>query len=757
MMELVPGQVLGEQFLLVRRVAETPGGQVWLAEDRAGERRVALKLLDARLLSQPGAIQRLHAEVEQSRRLPRDRAVIIESLQQFDGVVALVMEYFPGGDLAQFRGRPYNAFLPQLLGVAESLARLHADGLVHRDVKCSNVLLDGIGQPRLADFGLTTLAGLRAVGGSPYNASPQQLRGEPASASGDCYAFGAMLYELLSGYPPFYPDVTRDRVLSEPAPPLIARHPAPERLRRLALRLLAKSPAERPASMAEVRDELEAASRDPVAEDTAILTGRDLPGGPAPAVGTESAPRRWLGWAVGGVLVAAAIGVFVWLPGFVAERSASVAADAAAQTRTEIERARRQSVTAEAEAAARAEAEAGREPVRTRIAGLAERAAAVWGAADLARVRELAGDAQTQYDLANFADAAALWQQAGAVLDALDAARPAALARALADGAAAIEQGQARAATDAYSLALRIEPGDAAAQAGLARAATLDEVLAELDAAAASEQAGRLTEAEQAYRRALALDANTAGAAAGLARISATRSADAFAATMSRGFAAMAEGRTAAARAALEQGAALRPDAAGPRDALAELERSQRAAGLAALEQRALSAERAERWVEAKAAWEEALKVEPTLAAAQAGVARVTPRVRLEEGIDALIGASERLWDTAERRRARELIASARAAADPRERLLGQASRLDQLVAAAETPVELVLESDGITEVVINRVGRIGSFARQRVELLPGRYAVVGSRVGYRDVRREVVILPGQQPAPVTVRAEEPI
>jgi hypothetical protein len=109
------------------------------------------------------------------------------------------------------------------------------------------------GRARLADFGLATLAGRVARGGSPYNASPQQLRGEPAAAADDIYAFGALLYELLCGHPPWYPDVTPDRVLHEPVPPLVPRHPAPERLRQLALRLLAKSPEQRPASATALR------------------------------------------------------------------------------------------------------------------------------------------------------------------------------------------------------------------------------------------------------------------------------------------------------------------------------------------------------------------------------------------------------------------------------------------------------------------------------------------------------------------------
>lgn len=756
MMELRPGLALGQRFVLVRRVAESAGAQVWLAEDREFERRVALKIIDAGILAQAGAAARLEAELERSRRLPPASVVAVDALHEVDGLTLLSMEYLPGGDLSQFRGRPFRAFLPALTTVAATLAQCHDQGLVHRDVKCGNVLLDAEGRARLADFGLATLTGLRSAGGSPYNASPQQLRGEPATPADDCYAFGAMLYELLSGYPPFYPDITRERVLREPVPPLVPRFAAPERLRTLALRLLAKSPAERPGSMARVHEELLAAAEDEVDEErpvAATLTGKG-------AVRTPAAPasrRRWLVAVAGLGLVAAAAVVFLWLPEVVGDRSDETGRDVAAAAQAGAERARLAAETAEERAAARTAAEVLRDRFAERLAGLEAQAAATWGAADLARARQLAASALRSYDLAEFDAAGAAWQEGLGVLDALDAARPAALAAALERGAAAIARGQSAAAAEAYGLALEIDPADEAAARGLERAGRLDEVLALVDTAAADERAGRIAQAVQGYRRALDLDAEAPGAAQALARIEAGRAAEAFAATMSRGLAALADGRVAAAESAFREAAAMRPGAAEPREALERLARDQRATGLAAIEERALAAERAERWVEAEKAWSEALAIEPALAAAQAGLERVRPRVRLAADIDGLVDKPERLWDAGVRAAARGLVAAARRVDEPRARLVERADELERLVAAAETPVQLVLRSDGITEVVIYRVGRIGSFQSHEVELLPGRYAVVGTRTGYRDVRRDVVILPGQVPPPVEVRAEEPI
>jgi hypothetical protein len=86
-----------------------------------------------------------------------------------------------------------------------------------------------------------------------------------------------------------------------------------------------------------------------------------------------------------------------------------------------------------------------------------------------------------------------------------------------------------------------------------------------------------------------------------------------------------------------------------------------------------------------------------------------------------------------------------------------QIQTISALVVAAEQPVMLALQSDSVTEVTIYRIGKLGVFDRREMELLPGKYTVVGTRAGYRDVRRDLTILPGKAPAPVDIRCEDPI
>jgi hypothetical protein len=749
MVELTPGLELGARFVLVRRIGRGGSAEVWLAVDRARGERVALKFFAEPLASDAARLARLEGEIARAHALPREHTVAVHGLARAEDRAFLVMEYLEGGDLGQLRGRSFESWAGPADDVAAALEALHARGLVHRDLKSANVFLDGAGRAKLGDFGLAALAGSPAAEGSPYNASPQQLRGEPASPADDLYAFGALLYELIAGHPPYYPEITRDRVLHEPVPPLVPRGEVPVGVRELALRLLAKSPAERPAGAAEARRTLAAAAGD---GDLVQPLAHALPA-QAPA----ARPRRGiLPLALGAAVVAALAGLF-WLQPRLAGEGSAIVADARRQAEQESATRRTQAERQAAETAARDAADAARAKFETAFKALDTRAAARWATSPFAETRDVGAEAAQRYAVGDYAGATDHWNAASAKLAELEKAVPEALAAAMKRGQDALAAAGTDAAREAFALALAIQPNHPPATAGVARAGRLDEALALVDAAGRDEQAGRTAAAESGYRKALAIDAAVPGAAAGLERLAARRSADAFSVAMSRGLADAAAGRNDSARAAFEQALAVRPGSREAKDAIAALEQGQKASALSLLEARARAAESEERWDEALAAWREAAGLEPTLEAAREGIARAAPRAELQRRIDALIARPERLWDPEGRAEARGLLAGAAGAGNPRERLAASARELERLAKAAESPVRLRLESDGQTQVVIYRVGQYGAFSTRDVELLPGRYTVVGTRAGYRDVRREVVLPPGAGPAAVVVRCEEPI
>ena len=155
---------------------------------------------------QPQLQQSLAALAHPALLLPLQR--IDEGTQAYD-----VFEFLPGGEIGRLRGRPWSFIVRRLLPVIEALQCLHAAGLAHGDIKSANVLLDADGLARLADFGSAQrIGGTARTAGSPYALSPERHAGGPVTVADDIYAVGALLYELVSGHPPFYPDLTPARV-----------------------------------------------------------------------------------------------------------------------------------------------------------------------------------------------------------------------------------------------------------------------------------------------------------------------------------------------------------------------------------------------------------------------------------------------------------------------------------------------------------------------------------------------------------------
>jgi tetratricopeptide (TPR) repeat protein len=790
MTELTRGDRVGGRYVLVRRLGAGAHGETWLADDADGARRVALKLPSATAAPEAAA----HEAGIRARCEHPSIAALLELVPLGDGRVALAQEYLPGGDLASLRGRPWNQVLPALRGALDALIALGEAGLVHGDLKPANLVRDDDGRAKLVDFGVAALAQRPGVpSGSPYSRSPAQWRGEKPVPADDAYGFGALLYELLAAHPPYYPQVTQARAEHEPVPALHAPHPVPEALVALVGRLLDKDPATR-ATLVEARREIErllatapdAPLVEPVAKP-AVVPPRIAPparggsgwqpaapvaataDGAAMAVRGRALPRPSATLLIGGLLGLAVIGTFVLLPRWVERHPPEVAvappattpAGATARPAAARDEGPKALPTDPAALAAVAQAKTRAEEARAAydaaLQPLTAARAEVWGGDDWRRLQQTGTDATRAYDARDYAVAASQWSVGTELARRVQQARGPALAAALADGRKAIDSGNSRAALAAFDRALAIEPGNAAATAGRTRATNLDRVLALVDEGTNLERAGQASAAQEKYRAALALDPQAAAATAGLARIAQQSRRDAFAQAMAQGQRALAAGDRAAAREAFRRAGAIDPQDASVRDALAQVDAGERTQGLAQLRAQGEAAERTEKWAEALKAYEAALKLEPTIAFAQEGRARAQPRAELARRLDDYVRRPETLNSPEERAAARQLLAYAADVPGDAPLLRRQAAAVEQAIRAAETPVRVALASDAATDVLVYRVGRLGTFQSRELELLPGRYTIVGRRPGFRDVRREVVVGPGASPGPVDIRCTDPI
>ncbi len=199
MLELRKGLQLADRYTLVRRLGGDTSAQIWLASDRLTKAVVALKIG----AGDPDSRERLRTEWQASIRLMHAHIVRVFEFHAETDVAFFSQQFIDGQDISALSGQPVHEILGPIGLLADALQYVHSKGIVHRDLKASNVLLDGNGAPYLSDFGVASPSGRIAGGGSLIAQSPQSLDKKPAAPSDDVFALGALVFELISGTSPW--------------------------------------------------------------------------------------------------------------------------------------------------------------------------------------------------------------------------------------------------------------------------------------------------------------------------------------------------------------------------------------------------------------------------------------------------------------------------------------------------------------------------------------------------------------------------
>ena len=380
---------------------------------------------------------------------------------------------------------------------------------------------------------------------------------------------------------------------------------------------------------------------------------------------------------------------------------------------------------------------------------------AAWGEAELATIKDRASAGDELFVAESYDEAMAEYAGAAADLEALVAKGRQLFDAAIAEGGDALAQRDHARAVAAFERAAAIRPEHPQAAAGTARAAKLPEVVRLLRESERAMLRGDHDAANGYLADVRSVDPATAGLDARVAEVAAARTAKRRAAILSEGFAALQRG---AADAAVDIFDKVLREFPGDATAQAGRQQAKQASILAnidGLRERALAAMTAEEWEAALVAYDEALAIDRTLQFARLGKERVAAQVELIRAMERVIADPGRLSSEQEFAAAEDALAKAAAQTGAGDRFVARLARFRAVVQRAAVPVPLVLVSDNATEVMILKVGEVGVFERRELSLRPGRYVIVGSRDGCRDVRKEIVLAPDT--APVDIRCAEPI
>ena len=339
------GTIFAGRYRLERKLGGGGMADVWLAEDQELGRKVAIKMLHDRYANDTQFVERFRREATHAAGLSHPNVVSIFDRGEAGGSYYIVMEYVEGRTLKELivtRGPcPVPVAISYVRQVLAALRYAHRNGIVHRDIKPHNVLVDHEGRVKVADFGIAragssqmTEAG--SIIGTAQYLSPEQARGAPVDESSDLYSTGILLFELLTGKVPFTGEtpveIAMKHLSQVPPAPSSIRSEVPHDLDLVVLRALAKEPADRYRSAKEMDRDLELVGRGdavgPETEEAATMVLRgestaetSVQPGPAGYGGDEryrayegqvKTGRAWWPWLVAAA-AAIALGIGGWL------------------------------------------------------------------------------------------------------------------------------------------------------------------------------------------------------------------------------------------------------------------------------------------------------------------------------------------------------------------------------------------------------------------------------------------------------------
>ena len=394
------------------------------------------------------------------------------------------------------------------------------------------------------------------------------------------------------------------------------------------------------------------------------------------------------------------------------------------------------------------------QPIEVQRKALASLHPQYWNPAGIAAADQLLHQSERAYLAESYVAAADGYRATYAAYVSLIAQGHALRASALERARQAIDNAQIEPATKALDTAQRIRTG-ADARALARRLRVLPTVLAHLDRGIAARAIEDLEMAHVAFSEALRLDPATNRARSELAQVDQLRAKQRFMSVMNRGFSALQRQQFDAARATFQQASAYQPGGVTTAVALQEVSATSLVDELQRLQVQADALLRGEQFNAAAEAYRKALAKDPSLTFAQQGIAQALSRGDARRQIDDALAHPERLSSDEVLAASQRLLEKAQALQGVGPQLAERRRELETVLKAATRNVTVELRSDNLTELRVFRIGAIGRVTSHRLALRPGRYTIIGTRDGYRDIRQDIDVHAGM--SPIDVRCREPI
>ena len=758
--QLGEGQSFAAEYSLLHKLDSS---EAWLALHEPTQQRVRIALLDSSAMS---SLAELRQNVERAQALIHPNLLRTYRISDYEGQLFVVAEYKKGLTPLDLSSS-FKETWPALKMLISTIQYGHSLGFHHGKISPERLLVDSYGVPYLDGFGLPAGADADA-----YLAPEAQGANQHTSSASDIYGMAQVLYRAMTG---------SSWTVGENN----SNVPLQDSIQHFLQAMLASGEDDRPddfSSLIKLVEESAVPSQpvnattferaiEPAITETTAASSADasvanklhkLPR----ERNVKSTPVAIMGLVI---LIVLGLGLFLLLPGTDTSSKASNESGSKAETVTATETnpsAPPASPIVEAVADIAplelAKLEALREQGKTLAAKLLRLQVEVedvggrlWAGERYEQSTNL-GIAGDEAYRANEPQMAVDQYAAGiALLENVLTETEQVFDENLQQGISALDTGDYKIAIEAYKIITRIKPADVELAADLERALNLEQVLRLTAEAEVTERNGDLAAALKIFREASSLDALWLPTSEGVRRINNQIARNRFQDEMSQGFAALTMEDFDGARESFEQAQKILPGSKEPLDGLQQIELAKTQKVIFDLTAEAASLEAASRWQDAIPVLEQILEISPGLSNAELSLQRVREWAELNVALDSYLSQPHLMQDDV-------ILANAKAALLKAARLnldglKGKVRDLSHLVSLARIDVNVILSSDGRTDVTVYKVGQYGKINEVQLSLIPGIYTFVGKRSGYRDVYQEIHIKGDTNPVRIELSCTEKI